>query len=300
MSEPALRNTRRPRPPPDELGESAYACEVGDADASSGRSEPPRAAARPTRARRWLGRLSLMTGIIVVVAASVLVAWGMRRYLHSSPRFAIRTVEVGGNVRRTAHQIAKRAGLEVGQNIFALELTAAQAAIESDEWIERAEVTRELPGTVRVHVVEREARAVAVVRGQLYLVDPGGNIYKSFAAGDPGDLPVVTGIDPETLVRDREGVTRELRRALDLIADLERVELDKRYPIEEVHMEADGRLTVTVGSEGIGLYFGPPPFRLKVEKALRVLQEVQHRKAKVAKVFLDNEAHPERVVVRMR
>jgi cell division protein FtsQ len=248
----------------------------------------------------WLARFRLLTGIIVVVSASVMVAWGLRRYLRSSPRFAIKTVIVEGNARRAAHQVATRAGAELGQNIFAFDLQLARRGVEADDWVESAAVTRELPNTVRIEVSEREVRALAAVGGQLLLVDSKGNLFKKLKPGDPSDLPVITGVAPAQLAHDLAGVTQRLRRVLDLLADFERAGIAKRFPIQEVRLEPDDSLMVTLGSDGIAVALGRPPYRGKVDKVDRILVEVRRRKAKPAVVFLDDEAHPERVVVRMR
>jgi cell division protein FtsQ len=55
-----------------------------------------------------------------------------------------------------------------------------------------------------------------------------------------------------------------------------------------------------VGREAIALSLGQPPYRDKIEEASRILNEVARRRANAAVIFLDDDAHPERVVVRMR
>lgn len=252
------------------------------------------------RMRPWLRRLSLFTGVIIVVSASVLVAWGLRRYLRQSPRFSVRTVHVEGNERRTPHQIAKRAGIESGTNVFGIDETSAKSAVEADPWIATADVSVELPSTVTIRVVEREARALAVVDGQLYLVDNFGELFKEHVDGDPTDLPIVSGVDAGALSRDRAAATALIRRALDLVADLEQAKIAERYPIQEVNIAPDAAMAVTIGSDGLRLVFGTPPFRNKVDKAQRILEELRYRNVKRATLFLDNKAHPERVVVRMK
>jgi cell division protein FtsQ len=264
----------------------------------------PARAARPKRrwafATRWLGRLSLLTGILVVVGASTAVAWGLRRYLRESHRFSVTDVHVEGNSRRSAQQIIKRAGLETGKNIFQLEEDALSSAIVADPWIEAAEVKVELPNAVRIKVSEREARALATIGGGLYLVDQKGQLFKELAEGDPRDLPVVTGIADDEIAHDKEGVTARIRRALELIDDLTEAKIAQRYPVQEVRAEADGTVSVVVGSDGLTLMFGTPPFRAKVDKADRILEELRYRKVQRAILFLDNRAHPERVVVRLQ
>jgi cell division protein FtsQ len=207
---------------------------------------------------------------------------------------------VDGNDRRGAQQLAARGGIELGKNIFTVDEQRAAAGIVADPWIAEAEVNTELPGSVFIKVVEREAGALAALAGQLYLVDRGGEIFKLLAEGDPHDLTVITGLDPQVVSRDREGTKARLRRVLELIADLERAGVAKRYPIQEVNVQPDEAVTVTIGADGIALALGPPPYRAKIQKAKRILGELRHRKVKPGLIFVDNRAHPERVVVRMR
>ncbi|MEO5728385.1 MAG: FtsQ-type POTRA domain-containing protein [Byssovorax sp.] len=260
---------------------------------------PPRATARRFEGRVSRG-LQLVAGAAVVVAASISVAWGARRYVTTSPRFAVRTVLVEGERRRSAVAVAEAAGVAVGKNIFALDLHHAGQLLAQDPWIERATVTRKLPSTVAISVVEREAYAAAVINGELYLATRDGDLFKKLGEDDPSDLPVVTGITAEQIARDRAGVVLAVKRVLDVVEDFERTGIAKRYPVEELHLEKDGVLTVTIGKEAIALHLGMPPYRDKIEQGSRVLNEVARRKANAQVIFLDNDAHPERVVVRMR
>jgi len=260
---------------------------------------PPGAAPRRVESRFSKG-LQLVAGAVVVLAASISVAWGARRYVTTSPRFAVRTILIEGERRRSAGAVADAAGIAVGKNIFALDLNRAGQMLAQDPWIERATVTRKLPSTVAITVVEREAYAAAVISGELYLATRDGDLFKKLGEDDPSDLPVVTGITAEQVARDRPGVVLAVKRVLDVVEDFERTGIAKRYPVEELHLEKDGVLTVTIGKEAIALHLGMPPYRDKIEEASRVLNEVARRKANAQVIFLDNDAHPERVVVRMR
>ncbi|WP_437280686.1 FtsQ-type POTRA domain-containing protein [Sorangium sp. So ce375] len=259
------------------------------------------AEARPRRPiSRHLRALQLLAGAAVVLVASTAVAWGARRYIVSSPRFAVRTVLVDGVQRRTAEQVASSGGIEVGKNIFTLDLELAGASIASDPWIEKATVTRKLPSTIHVDVVEREAQAMVAIGGELYLATRDGELFKELAGDDPVDLPIVTGITGEQVARDRPGVVIAVRRLLDVVDDMERAGVARRHPIQELHVERDGSTVVTVGKEAIAIHLGQPPYRDKVAQASRVLTELAQRKANASVIFVDNDAHPERVVVRMR
>jgi cell division protein FtsQ len=128
----------------------------------------------------------------------------------------------------------------------------------------------------------------------------GRGLQSRSSADDAFDLPLVTGVAADKIVADREGVEAKLRDALALVDDVTRSELAKRHPLQEVHLEKDGTVLVVVGSEAIALHLGRPPYKGKLEQASRVLEEIGKRKAQASMVFLDNDASPERVVVRMR
>ncbi|AUX30081.1 MULTISPECIES: cell division protein FtsQ/DivIB [Sorangium] len=299
---PAPKNERvRPATPSSHESPAPPATSVSVRPPRPPPSGGPPTGARPARPiSRHLRALQLLAGAAVVLIASTAVAWGARRYIVSSPRFAVRTVLVDGAQRRSAEQIASSGGIEVGKNIFTLDLELASASISTDPWIEKATVTRTLPSTVHVSVVEREAQALVAIGGDLYLATRDGELFKELAEDDPFDLPIVTGITGEQVARDRAGVIIAVRRLLDVVEDMERAGVARRYPIQELHVERDGSVVITIGKEGIALHLGQPPYRDKVGQAARVLTELAQRKASASVIFLDNDAHPERVVVRMR
>ena len=65
-------------------------------------------------------------------------------------------------------------------------------------------------------------------------------------------------------------------------------------------MSPEGAFTLVVGKQGIALELGDAPFRRKLDEAARVIAELEKRNTKADTIMLDNEARPERVVVRVR
>jgi cell division protein FtsQ len=255
---------------------------------------------RPARGpSRWARIARAVLGGALVVATSALVAWAARRYVMTSPRFAVTDIEVVGSERRAPDAVSAESGISVGANVFALDLDAARAKILADPWIAEATLARRLPGTILVQITERKAAAL-VALGDTFLVTSQGEPFKRVEPGDPVDLPLVTGLRPEDLADDREGATRTIRRAIDLAAEYEASALSRRSPLEEVHASADGTFTIVVGRSAIELVLGGPPFRRKLDQAARVVAELDKRGAKADAIMLDNDERPERVVVRMR
>lgn len=260
----------------------------------------PRAAAPRSFGARLLAAIKLAAGLAVVIGAAVAVAFSVHRYALTTPRFALEQVELVGAKRLTAQRIGQLGGLEKGKNLFALDAEAAERKILEDPWVSSVRVTRQLPATMKVELTERDATAVAAVGDRLYLVTSQGEPFKSVEAGDPVDLPVVTGISPELLARSRARALERLKAALELIKDYQKLPSSRVQAVEEVHLAPSGDVSLTVGKDGITLELGQPPFARKLNMAETVLSELRRKGKAPGIVFLDNQAHPERVVVRMK
>ena len=257
------------------------------------------AKAKAVRASAVMNVVRTVLGVALVVGVSGTVAWGARKYVKTSPRFAVNEIVVSGGRFRSADQISETAGVRRGANVFGLDLEASRQHLLQDPWIHEAELGRRLPGTISIQVKEREAAAIASLEGS-YLVARDGEIFKRLELGDPVDLPVVTGLTSDGVAEDREGVKRSLRRAIDLADDYEHGPMGAKAPLQELHLGGDGAITLTVGKNGLQIALGEPPYRKKIDQAARVVAELERRGSKADAILLDNEARPERVVVRMR
>jgi cell division protein FtsQ len=236
----------------------------------------------------------------MIVGLGSSVAWGARQYVRTSPRFAVTEIFTSGGKRRGPDEIADIAGVGKGKNVFSIDLDRARARLTADPWIETAEVRRQLPGTISVRITEREAAGLVAMAEGTYVVTRDGLVIKRVEEGDPLDLPVVTGVTLKSLVDDREGATRTIRHALDLAAEYDRSPLALRAPLEEVHVESAGDFTLVVGKSSVVLRLGAPPYRRKLEQAVRIVAMLDRRGDKPDTIMLDDEARPERVVVRTR
>lgn len=258
-------------------------------------SQPPSpAASKVVRILRGIA------GVTLVVAIASTVAWGARHYVRTSARFGVSEIITTGAKHRSPDELATTAGIAKGQNVFTTDLDKARARLLADPWISDATLGRQLPGTIFVRVVEREAAGLLATNEGTYLVMRDGSVIKRVEPGDPIDLHVVTGIRVQQLVDDREGATRLVGRALDLASDYDHAPLAAAKPLEEIHVENNGEMTLVVGKTAIAIKLGAAPYRRKLEQAVRVVAELDRRGAKPDAIMLDNDARPDRVVVRVR
>jgi cell division protein FtsQ len=251
----------------------------------------------------WVGTWALIklgVGLALVIGVSLGTAWGAREFAMTTPRFAIERVDVQGLGRLTSEEVARQAGVQTGKNIFAMDTEHAERALLANPWIRSARVTRELPRHVRIDIVEHDARAVVSIGTELYLVTRAGIPFKPLADSDPYDIPMITGISQTNLARDRAREIERIALALEVLGQYERLPVAHAFAPQEVHLDADGAVTLVIGRQGVSLRLGKGPWLMKLRMAERVLQKVQRQGKVPGILFLDNDAHPERVVVRMR
>jgi cell division protein FtsQ len=271
-----------------------------DAEEASDSEPAPAKAAGSGPWGKLTSALRLGLGLALVIGTSVSVAYSVRHYALTSPRFAIQEVNLLGGKRVSPEQAQKQAGIELGANVFALDTALAERKLLENPWISEARVTRDLPRALRVEIKEREAAALAVFAEKLYLVTGTGEPFKPLEAGDPVDFPIITGATLEGLSRDRPRELDRVRVGLEVLEQYARLPLSKTQPAQEVHLADSGDVVLTAGKEGITFELGKDGYRRKLLMGEQVVAEMRRKGRSPGIVFLDNQAHPERVVVRMR
>jgi cell division protein FtsQ len=135
-----------------------------------------------------------IAGVAVVTGFFILV----HDLLTQSEYFAADELTIGGTRRLTKEQVIRQARVARGDNILAVNLSLVRKRLLAQPWIAEAEVGREIPSGLRIRIVEHSPLAVVEV-GQKFLINRQGVVFKAWEAGDPVDLPVITGLDASDL-----------------------------------------------------------------------------------------------------
>jgi hypothetical protein len=268
------------------------------------RHVPPPQPPRPSRLLLWarssahFGKLGV--GVLLVLGTACATAYGGYRLALSSSQFALQKLDVSTSRRVSERQLLERAGITLGQNLLGVDVHAAEERLLGDPWIRSVRLVRQLPHTLRVELVEREALALASLDGDLFVVGADGEPFKAWQAGDPTDLPVLTGVTLEALARDRTGAIARLATGLSVLSHYERLPVSQQQPPQEVNLSPDGAVVLSVGTRGVSLHLGQGPWPKKMLMVAEVMRTFESKRELPGVVFLDNALHPERVVVRMR
>ncbi|HEX5063165.1 MAG TPA: FtsQ-type POTRA domain-containing protein [Kofleriaceae bacterium] len=192
---------------------------------------------------------------LFILAAIGGTAWAGYRFVTTSSRFAITTIEVNGVEQLTADQIRALSAIRIGDNVFATNLDAVTHEVRENPWIASAEAHRVLPHTIVIDVREHVAAAV-VQLGGLYLVDADGHPFKRAELGseDGAGLPIITGLDRETYLANPAGTAAQIRSAMAALVKWRGVE--DRPSVGEVHLDPHGALTLVTYEHAIAIQLG--------------------------------------------
>lgn len=107
--------------------------------------------------------------------------------------FEVEKVEVRGVERMDELPVYNIALGQVDRSMLALDLPKVRAEMLKLGWVKDARISRRLPDTLVVDIVERDPVAVWQHDGQLHLIDVNGAVLQSVSASAMPDLPLVVG-----------------------------------------------------------------------------------------------------------
>lgn len=107
-----------------------------------------------TQEKNWRrGRFPMWAKMLVAVAVVL---------LFSLVFFRVKTFEVSGNVRYSQEEVAEASGVTQGDILMAVnKVRAASRILTKLPYVEQVEISKEMPGTIRIDVVECSALVMA-------------------------------------------------------------------------------------------------------------------------------------------
>ncbi|GFK93548.1 Cell division protein FtsQ [Fundidesulfovibrio magnetotacticus] len=154
--------------------------------------------------------LTLVLACVALVAVSVGLLAGYR-WLTTIDYFAIRELEITGLNRMAREDVLSQAEIAPGTNLLAVNMENVEAQLMGNPWIESAQVTRVLPGALKIRIVEREPSYIVQYEETLCYADVEGRIIDKVKADKFVSLPQV---EVESGMERHLGVLEELRRAI--------------------------------------------------------------------------------------
>jgi cell division septal protein FtsQ len=224
----------------------------------------------------------LTVAVVVVALPSGLVLWVL-----TAPLFRLRTVEVGGPGRRVAAAWVRQvlAPLQ-GRNLVRLSLADATARLQSNPWIEKVEIEKELPAALRVKLAERRPVALLLSGQTLAYADTAGRPIAPVATPAEREEAHKAGLLVVSFAREPHPDGVGVAAALKVAAELGRVQPDWAAKLAQIEV---------LGEEDFRLRTDALPFPLlvtagqvgpKVQRLVELLPELTQRYSRIEAVDL--------------
>ncbi|MDM8522983.1 FtsQ-type POTRA domain-containing protein [Desulfococcaceae bacterium HSG8] len=143
---------------------------------------------------RWITScLKIISGIAFLIVISLTFIF-LHDFFTQCDYFKAGNISIAGMRRLSEKQIMKQAQIHEGINILSVNLSKARKRLLAHAWIAEAEVRRELPSEIYIKVTEHEPVAILDL-GRKFIINANGEIFKEWAASDPDDFPMVSGLN---------------------------------------------------------------------------------------------------------
>lgn len=221
------------------------------------------------RVRRHRGgprRAVLFAAVFFLAGVGAGTWYAARHYLLSSPRFRLRRIAFTPTRHAPQDELRRTLSPWVGRNLFRLDLSRLERAIEERRWVRRAVVKRVLPDGLHCAVEERVPRALGLIDGRVWLLD--GDGARIDPHGEDGtrsySFPVFLGLDGRNEARARE----QARRGVALLDYLRSERPALLEEISEVDLSRDDRVELRLEGGGPAVRLHPEEFGANLDRYL--------------------------------
>lgn len=224
--------------------------------------------------RRSLGQLGFglikMFLFILGVGGLSLACISGSQFLSSSPYFGLRNIVVTGVTDDVREEVVKLSGLKGGESLLRIDPAAIKGNIEVHPWIKSALLKKQFPHTLHIEAENEEPVAVVLLE-RMYLMDREGIIFKEVERDDTADFPVVTGLPTGD---GKNGAW--LKEVASLLSAFSSANTPiSAREVSEIHVEADGALSIYFNQLPFKVFFGRDDFVRKIGSLRHVIEHLR-------------------------
>ncbi len=242
---------------------------------------------------------SLVLGMIVAVGASL--HFGMEflldRMLYTNPRYLLNKIEIEPRGHFSERQIRIAAGLEPGENLWALNLRQIKDDLEKLPYVSSAKVERRFPDTVsiliheRVPVVKIVGLNIDLGTRETFYLDRDGVVLKPRDDDTVPMLPEVIGLsDAEDELEPGKTLDQpSLARALDIMDAIEHSRLNTDIGISTIDLSNPLSITMTT-RQNMTITFRLDYIDQQLQRLLQIVDypDFQNRQIRTVDLTPDN------------
>jgi cell division protein FtsQ len=215
--------------------------------------------------------------LFVFIAILSVAAWNFcMRY----PGFNITSITVENNKYNDAKKIISLSGLQTGNNIFYIKASKGSDKIMGDPYFTSVKISRKLPSSIVIRVVEREATYYASKDNKFAVIDKNGILLEVKADISNMKLIKLDGFDMKKSTVGKQIVGSD-ERQIQVIETLAGMESAKDFMAGLASLDLTNPGAINIYSGQICIKLGTTEdFEKKLNTAANILQRDELKQAK--------------------
>ncbi|HEX7550632.1 MAG TPA: FtsQ-type POTRA domain-containing protein [Candidatus Methylomirabilis sp.] len=204
---------------------------------------------RPRRApARRLARITKLLLIVTLVIGAGLGVWeGYRRFVRLT-YFRVAEIRVEGNLQVASEDVVASLGLTPETSLLELDLKTLSSLATQNPWIKEASVSRRLPLSLTIQVVERVPEAVFIA-DRRYLLSADGVILAELEGDDLPTLPILRAAAPRQVRIGERILSSEMAQGLSVWRQFQLANAVQGEKAHEIATGGDGNYVVNLGQQ---------------------------------------------------
>lgn len=208
---------------------------------------------------KWIILISLLIGSIIFVMMS--------------PIFNIVNINVSGNSKITKEEIINLSKINIGDNIYKMNLTNSKKNIKSNSYIESVEIKRKIPNVIDITVKERTPKYMLQYGNQMVYINSQGYILE--ISDEILKLPILIGYKTENdkIVPGSRLVEEDLNKLEKVIRLMDSANSNGISDlITKINIENKEDYVIILETKGITVYLGD--MEKEINEKMRYLKEI--------------------------
>jgi len=163
-----------------------------------------------------------ITKILIFYLALGFLGWNFFSFIFSSNFCNIKEVIIKGNDYLNEDEIFYKSGIQLGENIFKLDLKKSIDSLKQEPRIKEVEIKRVIPNKIIISLTERKAAAIVHCGEEYFFSTKEGMILSKIERPEEGlALPLLSGLEIDEITIGEIIDRPEFRLALEGINSIE-------------------------------------------------------------------------------
>ena len=134
--------------------------------------------------------------ILIFYLAISFLGWNFFTFIFNSSFCNIENVIIKGNDCLSEDRIFCKSGIQLGENIFKLDLIKSKGSLMQEPWIKEVEIKRVIPSKIIISIKERKPAVIVHTGEEYFFFTKEGIVLSKIDRSEEGfDLPLILGLE---------------------------------------------------------------------------------------------------------